>query len=163
MIYIDTTIRFRSNLISDILLVSEQLGMVTNDYKNSLDLVCYSNKKIFKWFETLEDLYNRIKLVKTNFLVFHRNFLSTLVLKAWVTCALEKECIAPEGSSYDGGFITSVLGCKSCGCHRFDQNALTIISTYFYGHPKHWKFPPAFDLNRTDLFSVEKKFKIVYF
>ena len=55
--------------------------MISNDYKNSLDLICYSNQKVFKWFDTIIDLYKNIKLVRTNFLVFHRNLLSTLALK----------------------------------------------------------------------------------
>jgi len=138
--------------------------MLSNNYKNPLDLICYSNQKIFEWFDTIKDLYKNMKLIKTNFLVFHRNFLSTLLLKAWVTCALEKECIAPKGSSYDGGVKANMLGCKSCGCHRFDQTTLTVISTYFFGHPKYPnKFLPAFVSNRTDLFSVEKKFQMAYF
>ena len=143
---------------------SEQLGMIANNNKNLLNLNCYSNSKIFKWFHTTLELYKDINLIKTNFLVFHRNFLSSLVLKAWVTCALDPSCISPEGSSYNGGMMTSVLGCRSCGCHRFDQSALALISTFFYGHPKHSnKFLPSFNSNRTDLFTIEKKFHMNYF
>ncbi|RMZ99322.1 hypothetical protein BpHYR1_021062 [Brachionus plicatilis] len=64
-------------------------------------------------------------------------------MKAWVTCALEEHCIAPEGSS--------ISGC--CGCHRFDQDALTIVNSYFYGHPKEsTKYLPAYSFTKEESF-----------
>lgn len=55
-------------------------------------------------------------------------FLSRLILKSWVTCALDSNCIAPMNSQttcrrLHGTFQT----------HRFDQSAMvTLLSFYFF-------------------------------
>lgn len=164
MIYIDTTVRFHSNQVDSITDSIKKIGTLFN-YKN-VKLNCYSNEKIFDWFNEKPETFNSMNLIKTNVLAFHRNFLTSLILKAWVTCALDENCISPPGSSPNGGFLSSLLGCKHCGCHRYDENAITIINSYFYGYPKHSKiYLPAysFTLNQTKLFTIEKNFGMNYF
>jgi hypothetical protein len=56
------------------------------------------------------------------------NFLSRLVLKTWVACALDAECISPSNSktscSRTGGVTAT---------HRFDQSAMVaVLSFYFF-------------------------------
>lgn len=96
---------------------------------------------MFNWFGETSQNYEDFFTIEANILIFSRNFLTTLMMKAWVTCALDKDCIAPPGSS--------ISGC--CGCHRYDQDAITIVSSFFYGHPKDKKNRlPAYSLTTTE-------------
>lgn len=71
--------------------------------------------------------YEEVFSIDANFLLFKKSILTSLIMKAWVTCALDESCIAPEGSRLS----------PCCGCHRYDQDALTIVTSYFYSHPFH--------------------------
>jgi hypothetical protein len=56
------------------------------------------------------------------------NFLSRLILKTWVTCALDIECLAPSNSKTQCG-----RSGVSTGTHRFDQSAMVaVLSFYFF-------------------------------
>ncbi len=94
----------------------------------------------FAEFDTLE----------ANMVVVRRDSLvSSLAMKAWISCALECGCVAPLGTAVDGGllnWIGSTCG-KSCDCHRFDQSALTIITSFFYGFPRDHQASPACAVN----------------
>lgn len=121
-----------------------------------LKLNCYTNPLMYEWFGETNETYNKFYTIETNVLLFKRNFLSALLMKAWVTCALDEDCIAPPGSK--------LWPC--CGCHRYDQNALTVVSSFFYGYPKEvdTKFPAfAFTLPETFFFYIKRLEAISYF
>ena len=146
MLYVDSSIRFRSNQISSIERVSEDVGLLTQFI--GLKLLCYTNPRMFDWFgeknATVD--YADFFTIEANILLFHKNFLGSLLMKAWVTCALDKDCIAPIGSSTGG----------CCGCHRYDQDGLTIISSFFFGHPKeNSKFLPAYSFTTHESYFFE--------
>ena len=133
MLYVDTSIRFKSNEIKPIVDACKDVGLLTQYIY--LDLLCYTNPKMFDWFEEDKENFRQFYTIEANILMFHRSLLTSLIMKAWVTCALEESCIAPAGSSTGG----------CCGCHRYDQDALTIIGSYFFGHPKDSKkYLPAY-------------------
>ena len=103
---------------------------------------------MFSWFEEETKSFENFFTIEANILLFHQNFLTNLVMKAWITCALYKECIAPVGSS--------ISGC--CGCHRYDQDAITIVSSYFYGHPLDSKnYLPAYSLTTQESYFFDVK------
>lgn len=81
---------------------------------------------MYEWFGETNATYEQFYTIEANVLLFQRSFLSALLMKAWVTCALDEACIAPPGAR--------LWPC--CGCHRYDQDALTVVSSFFYGYPK---------------------------
>jgi hypothetical protein len=68
---------------------------------------------------------NGIRSSEANVIIMNKSIVSLLLIKAWITCALDVDCIAPN--------VSSLYNC--CGRHRYDQSDLTIISTYFFGYP----------------------------
>ncbi len=111
---------------------------------------------MFDWFQEKPESFKEFYTIEANILMFHQNFLTKLLMKAWVTCALEENCIAPVGSSTGG----------CCGCHRFDQDALTIISSFFFGHPKQSKkFLPAYSFKTQEsyFFDIRRYEAMNYF
>lgn len=112
---------------------------------------------MFTWFGEQAYTFNQIDSIDANILLFSRSFLSTLIMKAWLTCALDTTCIAPVGSRLN----------PCCGCHRFDQSALTIITTYFYAHPKNdsiLELPAyGFTKNESYFYAVKRGSRRKYF
>ena len=70
-----------------------------------IDLICYTNPKMFEWFGEKSETYKLFYTVEANILLFHQNFLTSLLMKSWITCALDENCIAPPGSSLRKLFI----------------------------------------------------------
>lgn len=123
IVYLDSSIRFSSANLEPLVKTVSITGLLTQYI--GLNLTCYTNPKMFEWFGDSVETYIHMHTIEANLLVMHKNFINSLFMKAWVTCAFEENCIAPVGSRIS----------PCCGCHRFDQDALTIIMSHFYGHP----------------------------
>ncbi len=151
VIYIDTSVKIRSNEIDTIIQTVKQLGMMSRYIKTSLN--CYTDNRMYEWFNENENDYESILSAEANFIILHRNFLTSLLMKVWVTCALDETCLAPKGSHIYGG-VKNWLGggCNVCGCHRFDQDALSIVFSFFFGYPVSEKYDPVF------AFTIEESF-----
>lgn len=151
--YMDSSIRLESNEIDSQMETLKTTGLLTQFI--GLKLTCYTNPKQFEWFHETSKQYENFFTIEANFIMMKKNFINSLMMKAWVTCALDKDCIAPEGSS--------IGGC--CGCHRFDQDALTIVSGFLFGHPKNTKHLPAYSLttNESYFFKVKRYEGMNYF
>ena len=149
----DSSIRLQSSDLDPIMKAIRKTGFLTQYI--GLKLTCYTNPKMFEWYLDKNTSFEDFFTIEANFIIMQRNFVNSLLMKAWITCALDKNCIAPEGSS--------IGGC--CGCHRFDQDALTVSSTYFYGHPRDKNFLPAYSLttNESFFFAVRRYEGMKYF
>ena len=51
--------------------------------------------KQFEWFGDSWKSYENLLTIEANILMFHKSFLTNLIMKAWVTCALDESCMAP--------------------------------------------------------------------
>ena len=60
-------------------------------------------------------------------------FLTRLMIKAWLTCALDPNCLIANRTS-------TLCSRTSEDTHRFDQSAMVIILTHFFfqGNPSTW-------------------------
>lgn len=123
VLYLDSSIRFKSGELAPIFTTLKETGLLTQFI--GLKLTCYTNPQMFAWFNEEVKSYESFFTIEANILLFHRNFLTTLMMKSWVTCALDENCIAPPGSR--------IGGC--CGCHRYDQDAITLTASFFFAHP----------------------------
>jgi hypothetical protein len=146
---------------------ANELGVLSRFIRNSL--VCYTDKRMFKWFgydltnESISNSLNRMYSAEANLIFFSQNSLvNLLIMKAWTLCALDVNCISPKGSNIYGDIKKYLIkGCETtCECHRFDQDALTIVLSMFYGHPvERDDYLPAYALstNEMDLFNLERR------
>lgn len=96
VIYLDSSIRFTSNKIANIFEMTREVGMLARYIKTNL--TCYTDERMFKWFGADRFEFVDMFSLEANFLLFNRNFLTSLIMKSWLTCALDEECIAPKGS-----------------------------------------------------------------
>ncbi len=96
-------------------------------------LPCFTLSGTFSWFQETHSSFEEIYIAEAGFLAVTDNFLSRLILKTWVTCALDASCIAPSSSS--------TLCKRNAGLsniHRYDQSVMvTILSFYFFPSPRH--------------------------
>lgn len=152
VIYIDTSIKLGTSQINHLVTTVKDVGMLSR-YIN-LYVKCFTDPSMLAWFRETPQSFADTHSLEANLLIFHRSFVTSLIMKAWVSCALERDCIAPLGAHIYGGPFNWINGCSptSCGCHRFDQDALSIVNTYFYGFPEDFSIKPAFALTDSEHF-----------
>jgi hypothetical protein len=143
LIYIDTSIRFHNNQLQPMFLTLNELGLMSQYIQ--LKLNCYTNPKLFKWFGDTDKTYEDFYTMEAGLLFLRDSFLTRIILKTWVTCALDVNCISPAGSR--------VGGC--CGCHRYDQSALTTVASFFFAHPKTYEHLPAYSFTKEESYFFE--------
>lgn len=151
VIYIDTSIKFNSSHIDHIIRKVDDVGIQARYIE--LTLPCFTDNRMFQWFNEHSRNFKQVYSLEANFIIFSKSFLTSLIMKSWVSCALDQSCIAPSGSHIYGTFkLKSIIqGCTTtCECHRFDQDALAIVNTYFYGFPREFNRKPAFAFNPND-------------
>lgn len=96
-----------------------------------IGLVAYTNPKMFEYLKEHRCCYTESGLIDMSALVFYRtNDSWTNIMKPWLKCALNKDCIVPPKSRYEGCF--HMRKPKTTGCHRYDQSALSIIMDRMY-------------------------------
>ncbi len=91
-------------------------------------LPCYTLSGSFSWFNETYSTFDDIYIAEAGFVAVTDNFLSRLVLKTWVTCALDSDCIAPSNSPT---LCKRISG--NTATHRFDQSVMVaVLSFYFF-------------------------------
>jgi hypothetical protein len=95
-------------------------------------LPCFTQGDTFAWFNQTASSFETTYIAEAGFLAVTDNFLSRLMLKTWVTCALDSQCISP---------LNSRTVCKRLGgmssTHRYDQSAMvTALSFFFFPSPR---------------------------
>ena len=141
IIWVDTSIRFKNiNQLNSWMKLSKDTGFLAHHLGGNF--TCFTDNRMSKWFGSDNKEFNSLEGLQANFFIFHRNLVLELMMKSWVTCALDESCIAPKGSHIYGSIKNWGLtgpDCHQCGCHRFDQAAITIISSFFFGHPVNYQ------------------------
>lgn len=146
--YIDSSIRIFTDKIGFHLTKLRNTNFLTQYLKHNFS--CYTDPLMFKWFKENLGSFQKFYTIEANILLFQRSLLSSLIMKAWVTCALDENCISPPGSKLT----------PCCGCHRYDQAAITIVSSYFYGYPKNIDSElPVFALSKSEYFFSIRRYE----
>ena len=70
---------------------SYERGIITRYI--DLYLTCFTDANMFKWFNNNVNTYLDVHSLEANFIIINKNnFVSHLIMKAWVTCALDQNC-----------------------------------------------------------------------
>ena len=97
---------------------------------SNLDVKCFTALGTLAWYG-LAASRDAIQLIDPGIMVLPRNFLTTVLMKLWLACALERECIAPVAMD-QVHYQRRRLSCDTlCDCHKYDVSALSIINHVF--------------------------------
>lgn len=149
VIYMDTSIRLQNHTLVEYWIERTRKVAFLSRFIIA-NLPCYTDERMFEWFGSKSNEYSHMRSLEANFFIFRKSLALDIILKAWVTCALDVTCIAPKGAHiYGGANNWGILGpdCSICGCHRFDQSAMSIISSHFYEHPVGSLYSPPFAID----------------
>lgn len=88
--------------------------------------IAYTSQNMFEYLRESRCCYVDSGLVDISTMVFYRtNVTWSAIMKPWLLCALNKDCISPPKARYSGCF--EMRAPKTTGCHRYDQSSLSII------------------------------------
>ncbi|CAF3246450.1 unnamed protein product [Rotaria socialis] len=128
IIYGDTSVRYLTSDFNRIIIDNLIRGFACRELPDHY-LSCYTLGGTFSWFNETNSAFDDIYIAEAGFVAVTDNFLSRLVLKTWVTCALDGNCIAPSNSRTQ---CKRLVGAGS-GIHRYDQSAMVaVLSFYFF-------------------------------
>jgi hypothetical protein len=99
-----------------------------------------------------ERLYD-IQLSANFMLIYRTPEIVRNVLKWWLLCALEPECMAPKGAQLQCQFSAADLLKTYANCHRYDQSAINILlakATAFRGYKNYYHNPNFARIVRVD-------------
>lgn len=139
IIYGDTSVRYMTSNFDRIIIDNLIRGFSCRELPSHY-LSCFTLSGTFSWFNESYSAYDDVYIAEAGFVAVTDNFLSRLVLKTWVTCALDANCIAPSNSQ-----AKCSRNAGSSGTHRFDQSAMVaVLSFYFYQSARqNYKTDPA--------------------
>ena len=146
VIYVDSSVKFKSNKIQNLLDIGKEIGILTRYLP--LKTNCFTDHRMFKWFNLTRSNFNGLMTLEASLMIFQKTFITSLIMKAWVSCALDESCISPPGSTPLCGRVLTFYMCGPEGfsCHRFDQSALTLITTFFFRYPPNFLIHPPFGI-----------------
>lgn len=99
--------------------------------KEFIGTIAFTDPKMFQYLGESRCCYLEAGLVDMSTIVIYRTNTSwSALMKPWLKCALNHDCIAPAKSRYSGCF--EMRSPKTTGCHRYDQSALSIIMDRVY-------------------------------
>ncbi|XP_045215810.2 uncharacterized protein LOC123566048 isoform X2 [Mercenaria mercenaria] len=158
--WMDTSIRFRTNDIDSVIENAKKysyLFTVSLNYLAVGTLTKHTFKATFDFLREDRCKFKRFHEIWATTLLFHFDRITSIVVRAWVKCALNELCIAPEGSLHKRGcnFQHDYDG----RCHRFDQSVLGIITRRIineYDYPTARTLPP-------NIYNIERRNIVPYF
>ncbi|UJR31539.1 hypothetical protein I4U23_019027 [Adineta vaga] len=128
IIYGDTSVRYLTSNFDRIIIDNNIRGFSCRELPGHY-LSCFTLGGTFAWFNETSSVFDDVYIAEAGFVAVTDNFLSRLVLKTWVACALDPECISPSNSKTR----CRRMGDAASGTHRYDQSAMVaVLSFYFF-------------------------------
>ena len=105
VIYMDSSIRFKSGDLKPLLETLKTTGMLTQFI--GLKLTSYTDPQMFEWFGETSEAYKGFFTIEANIFMFTNNFLTSIMMRAWIACALV--CIFLFFSDVNSNIVTCKL------------------------------------------------------
>ncbi|CAF1174803.1 unnamed protein product [Rotaria sordida] len=91
VIYVDSSIRFNSNSFNPVVIDNYIRGFAVREIPDRY-LSCYTHTDTFTWFNQSYTNFDNIYIADSGLIIVSDTFITRLIMKAWLTCALEPEC-----------------------------------------------------------------------
>ncbi|KAK6166874.1 hypothetical protein SNE40_023485 [Patella caerulea] len=121
--YMDASIRLNSGSLTSSFNKVKELGIL-HHYARTYRITTNTYAKTFEYFNVEPCLLHGLFETGAGFnLVVKNNLYAYAIMRAWLTCCLQRYCVEPKGSKCQDA-CNSSKGYHNC--HRFDQSALGI-------------------------------------
>ncbi|CAF4196784.1 unnamed protein product, partial [Rotaria sordida] len=147
VIYADSSIRFNSNSFNPVVIDNYIRGFAARELPDRY-LSCYTHTDTFTWFNQSYTNFDNIYIADDGLIIVTDTFITRLIMKAWLTCALESDCLITYQSQ------TKCNGTSS-DKHRYDESTMVIILSYFFfqGNKGTWSDKKFNDPAPYDMFT----------
>ncbi|XP_060586379.1 uncharacterized protein LOC132742094 isoform X3 [Ruditapes philippinarum] len=158
--WMDSSIRFATSIVDPAIDYVKKYSILhtvsTNDRRSS-SMTHHTDNGTYEFLGEDRCKFRPFGEIWATTAMFHFDRVSRVAVEAWVTCALNKNCIAPDGSE-------NKLYCDSRKdydgrCHRFDQSVLGIITRRIF-HEQN-RYPLDYRLN--DIYQINRDEYVPYF
>ena len=125
VVWFDASVRVKSsNVLSQLESTIRRSGIALVDFTGHSSFAT-TDKRMYNFLHTDMDLVKK-KMLGANFIaIINSKELFRNVIEWWVRCSIERDCIAPLGSTLRCSFTDRML--SFAGCHRYDQSALNVL------------------------------------
>lgn len=131
--WMDTSVRVKSRQLEPVLKAAETDGIVFTTLshdKNLLSLVKQTDQQTFQYLHEDPCKFRAFAEVSATTILLKSTNVTNALVKAWAICALNKDCIAPEGTQWKK--ICNFNVTTDGRCHRFDQSMFGILTTRLF-------------------------------
>lgn len=126
VLYIEPTTRFKSSSSPNYLRMRGSKNYFVWDPIAYTSLIAYTDKGMFDYFNENRCAFLECSLVTSEAIAVYRTEVAwTELMRPWLLCALNVNCISPKYAKYSGCF--EIRHPRTTGCHRYDMSALSVI------------------------------------
>ncbi|CAL1536647.1 unnamed protein product [Lymnaea stagnalis] len=124
--YVEPTTRFKNPSSANFLRMRGSKNYFLWDSPIFKSLIAYTDKEMFEYFGESRCAFRESSLLLPEALALYRTEATwNKLMKPWLKCALNENCISPKNAVYSGCF--EMRHPHTTGCHRYDMSALSII------------------------------------
>ncbi|XP_050398240.2 uncharacterized protein LOC126816091 [Patella vulgata] len=153
--YMDASIRFRRPNLDDVFMLTREIGhmfLESVPLRKNL-LPNHTHAKTFEYFDVNPCLFHERHEIQSGFVLMTRNNVySNVIMKAWLSCCLQEQCVLPTGANWGVCNRSSLVYHK---CHRPDQSPLGITVHLLYHPPDTIPYipPDVYVIRRDEVFN----------
>ena len=126
----DSSVRFITSELDRALDYSWKNSFLIFSYAPVFAVAFHTDKQTMKYLGEDSCKFRHFGENEATFVLFHFDEISRVFVEAWAACALNEQCMSPNGTA-------SKLHCNAHNewdgrCHRFDQAVLSILFRRLY-------------------------------
>ena len=156
--YMDTSIRITSpDKLASLFQRAQHTGFLyTREDHPRFTLVEHTDRRTFEYLGEVPCTFEGVPDRQAGFVLMTRTpFTQQLIMRHWLACVLEPECICPQGARER--YVCDTRLHWYGKCHRYDQSVLNIVVSRLYRPPIPVPVIPS------DLYVIRRGEKVAYF
>ncbi|CAG5118455.1 unnamed protein product [Candidula unifasciata] len=153
VLYVEPTTRLKSPNSLNYLRMRGLKSYFVWDPLTFTSLVAYTDPDMFEYFNESRCAFKDCSLISSEAVAVYRTEATWVeLMRPWLVCALNEQCIAPTNARYSG--CIEIRHPHTTGCHRYDMSALSIILNRAVQYTIDSEQMVSFRLTYTDLEEV---------